>query len=124
MRQQSFAELVHDDRSIDRLDDAMDDAEERIARLRTIHADLDEECRTVLDRFYCERMGPRLHRHVNGGGGGDMDVRTWVVRTGTLLAVSTGLVQGAVPLRTGWNSGAAAYWGMAGVLFPHILAPR
>lgn len=47
--------LVHDDRTIDRPDDAMDDAEERIARLRTIYADLDEKCRTVLDRFYYER---------------------------------------------------------------------
>lgn len=47
--------LVHDDRTIDRQDDELDEAEERIARLRDIYADLDEKCRTVLDRFYFER---------------------------------------------------------------------
>ena len=47
--------VVHDERTLDRPADATDDIEERIVRLREVYENLDDKCRTVLDRFYFER---------------------------------------------------------------------
>ncbi|HQX00017.1 MAG TPA: sigma-70 family RNA polymerase sigma factor [Flavobacteriales bacterium] len=48
--------LVHDDRDLERSEDRFDDVEEQLVRLRAIYERMDEKCRTVLDKFYFERM--------------------------------------------------------------------
>jgi RNA polymerase sigma factor (sigma-70 family) len=47
--------VVHDERLIDRRDEVVDDIDERIVRLRGVYEQLDDKCRSVLDRFYFER---------------------------------------------------------------------
>jgi RNA polymerase sigma factor (sigma-70 family) len=47
--------VVHDDRALDRTDDAIENIEERIVRLRGVYDKLDDKCRSVLDQFYFER---------------------------------------------------------------------
>ncbi|HRH37039.1 MAG TPA: sigma-70 family RNA polymerase sigma factor [Flavobacteriales bacterium] len=47
--------VVHDERELERADDAFDDIEGRIVRLRGVYDKLDDKCRTVLDQFYFER---------------------------------------------------------------------
>ncbi|MBL8011564.1 MAG: sigma-70 family RNA polymerase sigma factor [Flavobacteriales bacterium] len=47
--------VVHDQRSHPAAVEPDDGVEERLARLRAIYEQLDDKCRTVLDRFYFER---------------------------------------------------------------------
>ena len=47
--------VVHDERVLERADEAFDDVEERLSRLRGVYDKLDDKCRTVLDQFYFER---------------------------------------------------------------------
>ncbi|MGV3637667.1 MAG: RNA polymerase sigma factor [Flavobacteriales bacterium] len=48
--------VLHDDRQVDARPEAMDEIEEKLARLRDVYARLDDKCRQVLDRFYFERQ--------------------------------------------------------------------
>ncbi len=47
--------VVHDDRALDRTEEAFDDVEDQLARLRGVYDKLDDKCRNVLDQFYFER---------------------------------------------------------------------
>lgn len=47
--------VVHDERSLERSAEVADDIEERLVRLRGVYEQLDDKCRSVLDRFYFER---------------------------------------------------------------------
>lgn len=47
--------VVKDERIADVGLEADDDVEDRIARLRSVYAKLDDKCRSVLDQFYFER---------------------------------------------------------------------
>ncbi len=47
--------VVHNEQLLERRDDAPDDIEERIVRLRGVYDKLDDKCRIVLDQFYFER---------------------------------------------------------------------
>lgn len=47
--------VVHNDQALDRGNDAPDDIEERIARLRGVYEKLDDRCRAILDQYYFER---------------------------------------------------------------------
>lgn len=46
--------VVHDDQANDLRVEVGDDIEERIVRLRSVYAKLDDKCRAVLDQFYFE----------------------------------------------------------------------
>ncbi|MCW5900278.1 MAG: sigma-70 family RNA polymerase sigma factor [Flavobacteriales bacterium] len=47
--------VVHDERVLDQRAEPSDDLEERLSRLRDVYEQLDDRCRSVLDRYYFER---------------------------------------------------------------------